>query len=123
MPKPCGDVAPTRACLVWASWRRRKGKGSMNRWMGSLAVSLALLVGTNAAPAAGSKDEVRKQIEASMLVQGTIDIDEEGKVTGYELKQADVVPKAMLEIVDKRVRAWQFEPVQVDGKAVRARSP
>jgi len=95
----------------------------MNGWMVSLAVSLALLLGTNAAQAANSKDEVRKQIEASMLVQGTIDIDEEGKVTGYELKQADAVPKAMLEIVDKRVRAWHFEPVQVDGKAVRARSP
>ena len=95
----------------------------MNRWMGNLAVSLALLFGMDAALAASSKDGVRKQIEASMLVQGTIDIDEAGKVIDYQIKQADAVPKAMLEIVDKRVRAWQFEPVQVDGKAVRARSP
>ena len=35
----------------------------MNRWMGSLTVSLALLFGMNAALAASSKDEVRKQIE------------------------------------------------------------
>jgi hypothetical protein len=95
----------------------------MRTWIGSLAVSVALLASASAAQAATSRAEVRKQVEASMLVQGTVDIDQEGRVTTYRLEQISVLPKAMLDIVDHRIRAWRFEPVLVGGKAVPARAP
>ena len=95
----------------------------MGKWSCSLAFALALWAVVGCAQAAGTRADVRKQVEASMLLQGTLDIDEAGGVTGYQLKQADALPKAMLDFVDRRIRMWRFEPVQVDGKAVRARAP
>lgn len=97
----------------------------MNKWMGTLALAIALAAGANAgaAPAGSSRAEVRKQVEATMLVTGTIDIDAQGGVTSYSIKQAASLPKAMLDVVDRRVRQWRFEPVMVDGKPTPARSP
>lgn len=89
----------------------------------SLALVLALWTVAGCVQAGGTRADVRKQAEASMLLQGTLDIDEKGGVTGYQLKQADALPRAMLDFVDRRIRAWRFEPVQVAGKVVRARAP
>lgn len=102
----------------------------MGTWEGKAGVALltcALLTGTllagTASAFAGGRAEVRKQVEASMLVTGTVDIDPAGGVTSYDLEQAEALPKAMLDVVDKLVREWRFEPMLVDGKAVHARSP
>ncbi|MDR0184326.1 protein tonB [Lysobacter arvi] len=96
----------------------------MNTWARRLGLAIALLAGAvGNAGAQTSRAEVRKQVEASMLITGTIDIDEKGNVTTYRIEQANVLPKAMLDVVDRRVRGWSFEPVLVDGKAKPARSP
>ena len=92
-------------------------------WAVALAAVLWLGAGQGTAHAAGSRAEVRKSVEASMLLQGTIDIDREGKVVDYDLKQAQALPDAMRAILDRRVRSWRFEPVLVEGKPVNARSP
>jgi hypothetical protein len=66
--------------------------------------------------------EVSKQVESSMLLLGSIEIDEQGRVIAHHLDQADL-PKAMRELIDRRIRQWRFEPVTQTGKAVRARAP
>lgn len=97
----------------------------MGNWTGKLGAMLlggALLAGVGAA-FAGGRSDVRSQVEASLLVQGTIDIDTQGQVTGYQLTEQASLPPPLLAIVDRRIREWRFEPVVVDGKAVGARSP
>ncbi|MDI9238328.1 protein tonB [Lysobacter sp. LF1] len=86
-------------------------------------VLLVLMLCAPVIIAGSSREEVRKQVEASMLVKGTIDIDPQGQVVEYHLEQAASLTPALLGIVDRRIRAWQFEPVLLDGRAVRARSP
>lgn len=65
---------------------------------------------------------VRKQTEASMLVTGTVDIEPDGRVGGYRLDQAEKVPQAATGMLDKVVTAWKFQPITIDGKAVKARA-
>lgn len=72
---------------------------------------------------AAGRAEVRKQVEASMLVTGTIDIDQTGSVTAYQIQQAEALSKGLLDFVDRSVRGWRFEPVLVDGQAKPARAP
>ncbi|QNP42157.1 protein tonB [Lysobacter terrestris] len=69
---------------------------------------------------AESRAEVRKQVEASMLVTGRIEIDTAGKVIGYALDKQDRLPRGVVDMVGKAVPAWKFEPVVIDGKLVRA---
>lgn len=91
----------------------------LRKWSGVLV----LMLWTSVAMAASTSAEIRKQVEASMLLQGTIDIDVQGQVVGHHLAQASSLPPALLDYVDRRIRAWHFEPVLVDGKPVHARSP
>ena len=89
----------------------------MNIRTGAVAVfvTMSLLVGV-AALAAGP-GAVRKQIEASMLVTGKIQVDTSGKVSGYSLDKKDQLPPAVVSMVDKAVPNWEFKPVLIDGKA------
>jgi hypothetical protein len=64
-----------------------------------------------AAPAA-----VRKQVEASMLVTGSIQVDGEGKVTGFALDQKEKLPEGVVGLLDKAVPTWKFAPVLVAGR-------
>jgi len=102
----------------------------MGNWKGMLGCAvLAYAVVTVALPSgtahafAGGRAEVRKQAEASMLLTGTIDIDTTGHVTSYRIEQTDALPKVMLDVVDRRVREFRFEPTLVDGQARPARAP
>jgi len=72
---------------------------------------------------AAGRAEVRKQVEASMLVTGTIDIDQTGSVTAYQIQKTEALSKGLLDFVDRSVRGWRFEPVLVDGQAKPARAP
>jgi hypothetical protein len=73
-----------------------------------------VLVGASAW--AAGPGAVRKQVEASMLVTGTIDIDPEGHVVGYSLDQEDRLPEAAVSILGTHIPDWKFEPVLVAGK-------
>ena len=84
-----------------------------------LAMLLLLLV----LPAdAGRHDAVRKQVEASMVLKGTIDVDDAGKVVAYAVDDAEKVDAAALDVLSRHVPAWRFEPVVLNGQAVHARS-
>ena len=83
-------------------------------------VGVALLLGAGWALAAGP-GAVRKQVESSMLVAGTIDIEKDGSVGGHGLDKPEQLPKGVVAFIGRTVPAWTFEPVVVDGKPVRAR--
>ncbi|MDR7135575.1 TonB family protein [Lysobacter niastensis] len=65
---------------------------------------------------------MRKQTEASMLVTGAIVIEPDGHVGSYQVDQAEKLPPAATGWMAKAVSAWKFQPIVIDGKAVRART-
>ena len=75
------------------------------------------LVAIAAGPAA-----VRKQVEMSMLVSGTIDIRPDGGVRAHVLDGREALPPGVVKLVDDTLPQWRFEPVLVDGKPVIART-
>src|SRR3546814_5245786 len=91
----------------------------------SLAVValLALVATATAGIRRMAPETVRKQVEVTMLLTGTIDIEHDGSVSGYALDQPEKVPDYVASLLDRRVAAWQFEPTVHDGRAVAVRSP
>ncbi len=64
--------------------------------------------------------EARKQVEASMLIEGTITVDTEGKVRDFDLAGQDKLPGKVVELIRNKTPQWRFEPVVIDGKPVVA---
>lgn len=83
----------------------------------AFAVAMSLMAATALAAGPGV---VRKQIESSMLVTGKIEVNTEGKVSGYSLDKQDKLPAGIVGLLARAVPAWKFEPVTVDGKKVNA---
>lgn len=71
---------------------------------------------------AQSPSEVRKQVEASMLVTGHVLIEPDGSVSGWEIDQREKLPPAVAELVENSAPAWRFEPVVVDGVQRKAKA-
>jgi hypothetical protein len=65
---------------------------------------------------------VRKTIEASMLLTGTIMVGPEGRVTEYAIDQPEKIAKGVLDFVGSNIGQWEFEPTLLDGKPVPARN-
>lgn len=84
--------------------------------LGALALMLSFSV-TAAGPGA-----VRKTIESSMLLTGTIVVGVDGQVTEYAIDQPEKVAKGVLDFVGNNVRHWQFEPTLHDGKPATVRN-
>lgn len=90
----------------------------MKRWLSGLLC----LVLSGAALAAGP-DAVRKRVQASMLVTGTIEVAPDGSVAQYALDHPDKLPDAVKGLLIKSIPAWRFRPVEMDGKPVTAKAP
>ncbi|HEY0502287.1 MAG TPA: energy transducer TonB [Lysobacter sp.] len=71
---------------------------------------------------AGGRTSLHERSELSMLVTGTIDIEPDGRVSSYALDRPEALPPAVKQVMDHVAPAWTFEPPQVDGKPVRART-
>jgi hypothetical protein len=69
------------------------------------------------------RQEIRRQVESSRLVSGTITISKEGAVLEYQLDATPPVEPAVRALIDKAVAKWKFSPVLVDGQAVLAKVP
>ncbi len=54
-------------------------------------------------------ENVRKFAEASMLVKGTVQINPDGSVKGYVLDQAEKLPPAVTEVIQKNIPSWKFQ--------------
>jgi hypothetical protein len=84
-------------------------------------IGLVLTLGCGAV-FAKDVSEARKQLEASMLIKGTITIDTKGKVRGFEFGEQDKLPAKVVELLRNNVAQWKFEPVVIDGKPVAAKT-
>lgn len=89
------------------------GKRYWVMWLLALCVSSAFAAG----PAA-----VRKQIESSLLVKGTIDIKADGNVAGYTLEGSEALPSGIKSMVARVVPQWRFEPIELSQGAAKARA-
>lgn len=87
-----------------------------------IALFFVLMAMAFAAFAAGNRAAVRKTIESSTLVTGSIDIGMDGAVQGYRVDKPDEFPKPVLAFVGEAVRGMRFEPILQNGKAVNARA-
>lgn len=58
----------------------------------------------------------------TLAVEGSIEIDAQGKVQRYTLKQPEAYSVAVRDMLDRIVPQWTFRPVLVDGVARAARS-
>lgn len=83
------------------------------------ALLLACCVG---AVSAAGPASVREQVEATLLVKGTIDIGADGGVDGYTIEQQEQLPEGIAGVIDRVVPRWRFEPVHVGGRAARVRA-
>jgi hypothetical protein len=82
----------------------------------------ALLASAGAAAFGGGPAAVRKQVEASMLVTGKIDVDSNGTVSGFSLDRQEKLPPGVVELLGKSVPTWKFEPVLMEGKPTNVRT-
>ena len=84
-------------------------------WIGACLMACAF-----STLAGGGVAAIRKQVEASMLLTGTIEIAADGSVSGHVLDHPDKLEAGVIGLVDRTLPTWRFEPVVEDGKAHRA---
>lgn len=90
----------------------------MSRRLGlALMLSLCAFVVAAAGPGA-----VRKQVEASTVVTGTIEIEPDGSVSAHRLDQPEVLPEGISALAAQVVPGWRFEPIMVDGRPAPVRA-
>ena len=64
----------------------------------------------------------RDKVEASMVVTGHVDIGADGSVTAYALDAAEKLPGYVVDLFDRNVPGFRFEPPTADGEALAARA-
>lgn len=74
--------------------------------------AMVLAAGFGSAFAAGPA-AVRKQVESSLLVRGTIDITADGAVAGYALQHDQPLPSGITSMIARVVPQWRFEPIEL----------
>ena len=82
----------------------------MNRLIPGLALTLVVLVGSGQAQSSDDPIVLDKHEEMNMLLSGTVDIDLNGRVTGYRLDHVEKLPPAVLKLVARKVPHWTFRP-------------
>lgn len=65
----------------------------------------------------GGPKAVRKQLEASMRITGTAEIDATGALTAYTLDDAADMPRGVVQLLDARLPAFRFAPVVREERA------
>jgi hypothetical protein len=93
-----------------------QGKG-IRAW--GLLAACALLAALSLATEAR---RVHPETGAKMTVSGRITIEADGSVSAWELDQRDTMPGEVAELLDQQLAQWRFEPVVVDGRAVRGKA-
>jgi hypothetical protein len=68
-----------------------------------------LIVGMGLWSFVSCAEDIRQEVVASTLVTGSVQITPEGKVHSYTVDQADKLPAAARELLDKNIPAWTFQ--------------
>lgn len=89
--------------------------------MGKLKwIVLMVLAGLVLAPVAGAQRS--SGVQGSMLVTGNVDIEPDGRVSGWQLDKRRKLPVKIASLIDAAVEGWRFEPVLVDGQAAAVKA-
>lgn len=93
-------------------------------WNRRLAGGLMVLLLALAAPAAAqTRAGLMKELEASMLLKGRIDVAADGTVTGFSIDDRDQVEPLALRHVERHIPQWSVHPATVDGVPVASSAP
>jgi len=76
----------------------------------------------SAAALAAGPSEVRKRVQASMLLTGTIVVAPDGSVSSYVIDKAEKLPPAVTGLIAESIPKWKFEPTLLGGKPVAAKA-
>lgn len=88
------------------------------------SVLLVALVASLALPSwSGNARSVRKQVESSVRLSGTVVIGSDGTVQAHELEPGAQLTPKIEDFIARSLATWRFEPVKVNGEVVRARVP
>jgi hypothetical protein len=74
----------------------------------------------SAAALAAGPNEVRKRVQASMLLTGKIVVAPDGSVRSYSIDKAEKLPAPVTSLIANNVPKWKSEPTLLDGKPVAA---
>lgn len=80
-----------------------------------------LLLGPSAPASADVPSEQLEKVVSSLKVSGTIEIDLQGRVAAFAIKDAAAYDQAVLDMLTRNITRWNFEPVVIDGVARQAR--
>jgi hypothetical protein len=72
------------------------------------------------AASAARYDNVRKQVEASMLVTGELVVAPDGAVKSYKIDRSDALPPETRELLAELVPAWQLDVKKADGSPLQS---
>jgi len=89
--------------------------------MKRLLIGLLCVLLSGVALAAGP-NEVRKRVQASMLVTGSIVVAPDGTVRSYAIDHSEKLPKPVVGLIEKGVQIWRFEPTLLAGQPVAAKA-
>lgn len=90
--------------------------------MRRLLLICVLLTCSFAVSAAKGPGAVRKQIESSLLVTGSIDVDASGKVVSYALDEPQALPEGIVAMAAAQVPLWAFVPMALPADQTRTHS-
>lgn len=71
---------------------------------------------------AQTANAMKQQMEARMLVTGSVDIETDGRVSAVSLDDLETIPDAVVDLVERAAAKWRFEPIVVDGTPAPARA-
>lgn len=77
----------------------------MARWGSAAFAAAMLLLGSSV-----HATDPQNPVEASMLVNGTVEVLPDGKVGSYSLYKAEKLPPPVLDLVKRASATWRFEP-------------
>lgn len=88
-----------------------------------LVLAIVIWLGLADSAIAQTAAAIREQVEASMLVIGSVDIESDGRVAAHALDHREELPPFVVGLIAKRAPAWRFEPVLVGGEPTKVRTP
>lgn len=103
--------------------RRKVGSSMFTRIV--LVGLLAICIGYVPLPAVGALPtvvEVDADVQESILVSGTIDVESDGSVGGYRLEHESELPPSVVARIAAAVPTWRFRPTIIDGEGVAVRA-
>jgi hypothetical protein len=83
-------------------------------------ILLFTLLALCAFAASAARNDVRKQVEASMLVTGELVVAPDGAVKSYKLDRADELPPDTQALLEELVPTWQLDAKKADGSPLQA---